>query len=198
MVGRMTDPTAARLGELAARYSPAKRRTIDAALRLFALHGVGGTSLQMIADDVGVTKAAVYHQFPTKDEIVLAVIEVQLTPIEEALERAEASRPGRRRREQLLADLVDVVVANRRSLSTLQSEPVLFRLLGEHPPSLRMWIRLFGVLLGDDTNARTRVRASVISATLGSVAYPFVVDLDSDTLRRELLAVTRLLLFAQG
>jgi AcrR family transcriptional regulator len=145
-----------------------------------------------------VTKAAVYHQFPTKDEILLAVIEEQLKPIEEALERAEASRPGRRRREQLLADLVDIVVANRRSLSTLQSEPVLFRLLGEHPPSRQMWIRLFGVLLGDGTDARTRVRASVISATLGSVAYPLVVDLDSDTLRRELLAVARRLLFTQG
>jgi AcrR family transcriptional regulator len=194
----MTDARAARLGELAARYSPAKQRTVDAALRLFAQHGVGGTSLQMIADDIGVTKAAVYHQFPTKDEILLAVIEVQLEPIEQALERAEASRPGRRRREQLLADLVDIVVVNRRSLSTLQSEPVLFRLLGEHPPSRQMWVRLFAVLLGEDADARTRVRASVISAALGSVAYPLVVDLDSDTLRQELLAVTRRLLFTQG
>ena len=34
------------------------QRIIDAALELFAEHGVGGTSLQMIADRVGVTKAA--------------------------------------------------------------------------------------------------------------------------------------------
>ena len=46
---------------------------LDAALALFADNGVSGTSLQMIADAVGITKAAVYHQFRTKEQIVLAV-----------------------------------------------------------------------------------------------------------------------------
>src|SRR5689334_14173118 len=48
-------------------YRAAQQRIVDAAVPLFAEHGVGGTSLQMIADAVGVTKAAVYHQFKTKD-----------------------------------------------------------------------------------------------------------------------------------
>ena len=52
--------------------STAQARIISAALELFAQNGVGGTSLQMIADAIGVTKAAVYHQYNTKDEIVLA------------------------------------------------------------------------------------------------------------------------------
>src|SRR5262245_61648465 len=55
-----------------APYSAAQLRIIDAALELFTRHGVGGTSLQMIADALGVTKAAVYHQFKTKEEIVVA------------------------------------------------------------------------------------------------------------------------------
>ena len=62
-----------RSATLAVATARAQRRTIDVALELFADHGVGGTSLQMIADALGVTKAAVYHQFRTKDEIVLAV-----------------------------------------------------------------------------------------------------------------------------
>ena len=41
-------------------------------------HGSGGTSLQMIADAIGVTKAAVYHQYRTKDEIILAAAEDEL------------------------------------------------------------------------------------------------------------------------
>ena len=41
-----------------------------AAQKVFGQHGVGGTSLQMIADEIGVTKAAVYHQYNTKEEIV--------------------------------------------------------------------------------------------------------------------------------
>ena len=67
-----------------------------AALELFADHGVGGTSLQMIADAVGVTKAAIYHQFNTKEAIVLGVIEVQLVPLEAALEEAESAGPSLR------------------------------------------------------------------------------------------------------
>jgi hypothetical protein len=42
--------------------TPAQTRVIEAALALFAEHGISGTSLQMIADAIGVTKAAVYHQ----------------------------------------------------------------------------------------------------------------------------------------
>lgn len=175
------------LRALAARYSPTQRRTVDVALELFATHGVGGTSLQMIADALGVTKAAVYHQFQAKESIVLAAIEVQLQPFEAALDGA----PGR---EDLLDAVVDVLVANRRAARILQSDPVLFRMLGEHPPSLRMFLRLFDVLLGDDVDERGRVRGSVLAAAFGSVAFPFVVDVDDDTLRAELRATLRRIL----
>ena len=37
-------------------YSAPRTRVLDAALDLFADHGVSGTSLQMIADAVGITK----------------------------------------------------------------------------------------------------------------------------------------------
>ena len=63
-------PTVAAERLSAIRYSAAQTRIIDATLPLFGDHGVSGTSLQMIADRLGVTKAAVHHQFPTKDEIV--------------------------------------------------------------------------------------------------------------------------------
>ena len=68
----------------------AKARIISAALDLFAEHGVGGTSLQMIADEIGVTKAAVYHQYPSKDEIVLAAAEAELARLEAVVAAAEA------------------------------------------------------------------------------------------------------------
>jgi AcrR family transcriptional regulator len=42
--------------------SAAQERILVAAQKLFGLHGVGGTSLQMIAVEIGVTKAAVYNQ----------------------------------------------------------------------------------------------------------------------------------------
>ncbi len=46
----------------------------------------------MIADAIGVTKAAVYHQFKTKEEIVVAAVEVELARLEAGARR----RRGRR------------------------------------------------------------------------------------------------------
>lgn len=182
----MAPPTTS-LRDLVTRLSPARRRTADAALHLFAEHGVGGTSLQMIADHLGLTKAAVYHQFRTKDEIVLAVIEVQLAPLEDALIEARANvEDPVERRTLLLTTVIDVVVSNRSSLSTLQNDPVLFRLLGEHPPSRHLWIEVFRDLLGPGLDEQARIRASVISAILGTVSFPLVADIEDATLGEEL------------
>ena len=181
-------PTAplATLHDLASRYTPTQRRTIDAALALFAEHGVGGTSLQTIADALDVTKAAIYHQFQTKHAIVLAVLEVQLQPVETILAAADTTQPGRDTRTELLGSLLDFVVANRRSLSTLQADPVLFRLLADYPPSRLVWERVFAILLDGETGDAALVRSAVLSAAIGTVAYPLVMDLDNDVLRREL------------
>lgn len=179
------------LHALAARYSPAQRRTIEVALRLFDERGVDGTSLQMIADALGVTKAAVYHQFKTKDAIVIAVLEVEQQYLEEALEVAEARPRTRRTREDLLAAIIDGVVERRRAVSTLQNDPAMVRMLGAHEPSRQLWARLFAVLVGDDPGPRARVQGAVLSAAIGSVTHPFVIDLDDDTLRAELRRVTR-------
>jgi AcrR family transcriptional regulator len=186
------------LRERAARYSPAQRHTIDAALELFADHGVSGTSFQMIADAVGVTKAAIYHQFGTKDAIVLAVLEVQLQPLESALDEAERTGATVHSRETLLVRVIETVVGNRRALSTLQRDPVLFRLIEEDELARALFARIFAVLLGDDVRHHARVRAAVLSAAIGAVAHPFVADLDNDTLRDDLLDITRKLTFKPG
>src|SRR5215510_4409705 len=83
-------------------FTAAQTRIIDAALALFAEHGISGTSLQMIADAIGVTKAAVYHQYNTKDQIVLAVAQVVLARLETAVTVAEAERSRARAREMLV------------------------------------------------------------------------------------------------
>jgi len=186
------------LRERAAACTPAQRRTIDVAISLFATHGVGGTSLGMIADALGVTKAAVYYQFSTKEAIVLGVLDVKLSPLEAALEEAEAAGSTLAAREGLLAAVIDVVVHNRHDLGAMQGDPVLFRYLRDHEPSRQMWVRLFSVLLGDDLDVKARTRAAVLSSAIGAAAHPFVVDLDNETLSVELLDITRRLIFRPG
>ena len=75
----MTLPSKPReTGDARPEPTAAQWRVIAAALELFAEHGVGGTSLRMIAAKLGVTVAAVYHQYNTKNEIIVAAVESEL------------------------------------------------------------------------------------------------------------------------
>src|SRR3954467_6373174 len=114
-VSRTTQPReGVRMARPQAPRGQGRGRVLAAALDLFAEHGVSGTSLQMIADRLGVTKAAVYHQFATKDEIVLAVVEPALDRLAQICDTAEAERGQAARRDAALAGVVDVVVTYRR------------------------------------------------------------------------------------
>ncbi|BBX63407.1 TetR family transcriptional regulator [Mycobacterium saskatchewanense] len=178
--------------------SPAQRRIMDAALALIAEHGVGGTSLQMIAGAVGVTKAAVYHQFRTKEQIVIALTERELGGLEEALEAAEAQDHPLRARELLLDRVIDLAVERRGAASTLQFDPVVVRLLAEHEPFQRFIQRLYTVLLNDAAED-ARVAAAVLSGAIAvGVVHPLVADIDDQTLRATLGRITRRMIDAVG
>ena len=176
----------------AARFSAAQMRVVAAALDLFGEQGVGGTSLQMIADALGVTKAAVYHQFNTKDEIVLAAIEVELAKVEEVLDLAEADRDPGRARELVLTQVIDLAVERRTMVSAIQHDPVIARFLAKQEQFRQVMHRLSIVLTGGDPGVDARVRAAMISAAIGgAVTHPLVNDLDDETLRSEMLDLAR-------
>ena len=180
----------ARLG--ATPRSEAQLRTLRAALELFAEHGVSATSYQMIADTVGVTKGAIYHQFKTKDELVVAVAELELSRLEDALAAAESLDCRDEAREFLLNRVIDHAVDHRRAANTLQFDPVLVRLLSEHKPFQSFIERLYGMLVGDEPGADTQVRLAALTCVVGgTVAHPLVAGLDDNTLRRELLDTAR-------
>jgi AcrR family transcriptional regulator len=161
-------------------------------MELFAEYGVGATSYQMIADAVGVTKGAIYHQFKTKDEIIIAVAEMELARLEDALDAAEALECRIEARELLLNLVIDHAVEHRRAANTLQFDPVLVRLLSDHEPFQRFVERLYGMLVGDEPGPDTQVRLAALTCVVGgTVSHPLVTELDDDTLRRQLLEVAR-------
>lgn len=178
-----------------ASYTAAQTRIIEAALVLFAEQGISGTSLQMIADAIGVTKAAVYHQYNTKDEIVLAVAQIVLAGLEAAVTAAEAERSRSRAREVLIAQMIDLAVERRRMASVLQRDPVMLRFLEEHEPFRYVMERLNRLLMGGASDPRARVQAATLAAAIaGAVIHPLVLDLDDESLRSQLLKQARKLL----
>jgi AcrR family transcriptional regulator len=173
------------------RRTPAQIRILRAALDLFADHGVSGTSLQMIADAVGVTKAAVYHKFKTKEEIVTAVAEMELAKLEDALEAAEAQADGVAARKVLLTEVVAMAVERRRWVMALQNDPVMVRVLGEHPPLRELITRLYAILLDESDDTEARISAALFSGAIaGTVINPLVDDIDDETLRSVLIQLT--------
>jgi TetR/AcrR family transcriptional regulator, cholesterol catabolism regulator len=51
-----------------------EQRILDAATHLFATRGYAATGIRHIADEVGVTSAALYYYARTKDDLLLSVI----------------------------------------------------------------------------------------------------------------------------
>jgi AcrR family transcriptional regulator len=172
-------------------HTAAQTRILDAALELIALHGVSGTSLQMIADAIGITKAGVYRQFNAKEDLVMALIARQFSKLEDALIVAELSEGLPRARMLLLTTVIDLAVAERSRASSLQFDPVVARLLAEHPPFQQFIERLYCVLVGEESD-EGRLAAAMLSGAISmAVTNPVSTAMDDETLRGLLLKYTR-------
>jgi AcrR family transcriptional regulator len=175
--------------------SAAQTRIISAAMELFARNGVGGTSLQMIADSIGVTKAAVYHQYNTKDEIVLAAAEAELASVDSIVRVAEAEPTRLRARRSLVKGMIDLAVAHRRTVGTILNDPIVTHSFSEHDSFRQVMDRMSHVLMGDDIGHQARVSTAMLTAAIsGTVMHPLVAGLDDDTLRSQLQRLVRRLL----
>lgn len=89
-------------------------RILDAAERLFAEHGVAGTSVRAITDQAQVNVAAVNYHFGSKENLVRAVIARRVTGLEaaraSALDKVEATA-AREGRAPTVHDLVESLIA---------------------------------------------------------------------------------------
>jgi AcrR family transcriptional regulator len=105
-----------------------RKAVLETARRLFIEHGFDATSLQLIADTMGVTKANVYYYFRTKIEILEALLEGSVIALTELLDRAEAVA-GKRARVELLVDgFVDQVVVAHRTIAPMnRADPIISR-----------------------------------------------------------------------
>lgn len=76
-----------------------RQRILDAAAHLFAMHGYAGTSIRDISDELGVTKAALYYHFASKEVLLEHVVALAFSSVNAVLaeERDLTSREERAR-----------------------------------------------------------------------------------------------------
>jgi AcrR family transcriptional regulator len=174
-----------------------RARVLSSALELFADQGVSGTSLQMIADHLGVTKAAVYYQFKAKEDIVLAVLEPAFAQMRTVVSAAEVAATPDAAAELAVEGLVDLVIDHRRIVATLFRDPEVERIVQGHEEFQSLSFRLGRVLSGPSPDVRRRVTVSVLGAGLAHAGLDFrLADVDDVVLRAELMHLGRALLAA--
>ena len=91
-----------------------RERILDVALDLFTRQGFDGTSLRQIAESLGLTKAALYYHFESKDDILLALhMRLHEFGREALLEMADGGPVTLQQWGELLDVTVDAILAQR-------------------------------------------------------------------------------------
>ena len=96
-------------------------RVLDEALLAFGLHGFDATSLDQIAAELGVRKQTILYYFPSKNELLEALVDRTSATIADELERAiKGAEPGFARIELIVRTVFRVAVRQPELLGLLR------------------------------------------------------------------------------
>jgi len=160
-----------------------RQQILETAQRLFAELGYDATSLQMIADELGLTKAAVYYHFRAKNEILQAIMLPGIERLKALLDDAAAIRGRRARLEFLVSGFVDFLVQNRHYAVMAATDPAARRdKLDDESATLRQ--RGLTLLFGDNPTGAQRIAGG--ATFFIPECLPDLVDLNDEELREAL------------
>jgi AcrR family transcriptional regulator len=91
---------------------PRKEEILDVATRLFAERGYEGTSMNDVAERVGMRKASLFYHFATKDSLYEAVLERLVASLQVALEAIYVSSGTYEDRLDAVTETVVTVLAS--------------------------------------------------------------------------------------
>jgi AcrR family transcriptional regulator len=166
----------------AAQAERTRQQILETAQRLFTEYGYDATSLQMIADDLGLTKAAVYYHFRAKVDIRHEIMRPRVERLRTLLDEAAAIRGRRARVEHLVNGFVDFFVAFRQYDLTTIDIAAKREKLDDDPLSMRL--RALTLLFGDNPTAAERLAFMAVSVIPGYL--PELADLSDEELREAL------------
>jgi len=165
-----------------------RSRAQKVALELFAEQGYEKTSLREIAERLGVTKAALYYHFKSKEDIVHSFTDDYFADLDTLVDWAKSQPRGEENRREILDRYVSVVLAssevfrfleqNRASVQSMEAGKERFA---------RARVRLdalVDVLVGAEAPLRDRVRATTAVLSVGATCMFFLRQVeDRDKLR---------------
>jgi AcrR family transcriptional regulator len=168
-----------------------RTRLIEVAIDLFTRNSFAGTSLQMIADELGFTKAAIYHHFRTREQLLAAVIEPILDELRTVIEAAETRRTPHARAEHMLSGYAALAVRNRGLVAVLAADPSVATVLTERAEWGDLIGRQLALLADVDPGPAGEVKAAMVFAGMAGAAGPTWGNLDDESLREHLVEAGR-------
>jgi AcrR family transcriptional regulator len=167
----------------AAQAERTRQQILETAQRLFTEHGYDATSLQMIADEMGLTKAAVYYHFRAKSDILRAAMQPGIQRLEALLDDAAALRGRRARIEYLVNGFVDFLIRHRHYAVMASTDPAAKRdKLDTEATTMRR--RALTLLFGDNPTGAERLSFNAMFFI--PECLPDLADLTDDELREAL------------
>lgn len=156
---------------MAGRRSDTRERIQQVALDLFAEQGYEKTSLREIAEQLDVTKAALYYHFRTKEDIIASLLDDLAVSMDEVLEWARAQEDHASTRQELIRRMAKLVEGQFGPLMRFMQEnqPTLKGFSDRNPLAVRMK-ELFTLIAADETDPRAQLRArlSLIALMVGN------------------------------
>jgi AcrR family transcriptional regulator len=168
-----------------------RQRLLDVAKALISQHGFAGTSLQMIADELGFTKAAIYYHFRTRDQLLIALMEPLLHQIRRVVEVAESQRTPRSQMDAMVQGFAGVVAKNRSLAAVMVFDPGVHRVLRPQPEWGDLIARQLTLLVEPESGATGIIKATALMTGLAGAATGAPLEVDEASLTQELSELGR-------
>lgn len=169
----------------------ARERVLQAAVELFMENSAGGTSMQMIAERLGVSKPAVYYQFRSRDDIAVALVEPMFDDIVRVIKIAQAMPTQQGKREVAVSGVVELAVRYRR-LTFLFYDRAVEHALRSREDFMAAQGDIAAILHGPEPDATARVITTALMAgAFTAAADPDLTDIADEELHEILLAIAR-------
>ncbi len=150
-----------------------RTRIQQVGLKLFTEHGYEATSLREIAEHLGVTKAALYYHFRSKDEIIRSLVDDRMARVDELITWGQTQPRGVEMRRELLRRYSDMLYEQDHH-SLIQFLERNQSSMAQHPAGAKMreqMFRLLDLFIERDAPLTDQIRASMAIFVLHSVWF---------------------------
>jgi AcrR family transcriptional regulator len=164
--------------------SDTRGRIQQVAVELFTEHGYEGTSLREIAERLGVTKAALYYHFRSKEDIIESLVEDLRHQMDALIEWAKSQPRTAGTRREILVRYMHIVAERSQVFRMLHQNQAVLNTSATALRTLKAApLQLAEVLTGPDAPLRERVRAVM---TLGAISIGWMTFAEKTADRNEL------------